>query len=71
MLTEGDRVMIYWERQFYARRRVPWRVSHREKTIVERAIGIYRFAGGARIIEVSALWDQADYVATTRSDSRY
>lgn len=58
MLAEGDRVMIYWERQFTHGEEFLG-VSATGKTIVERAIGIYRLREG-RIIEVSALWDQAD-----------
>ena len=58
MLAEGDRVMLYWERQFTHREEFLG-VSATGKTIVERAISIYRLREG-RIIEVNALWDQAD-----------
>ena len=58
MLAEGDRVMLYWERQFTHREEFLG-VSATGKTIVERAISIYWLREG-RIIEVNALWDQAD-----------
>ena len=45
MLAEGDRVMIYWERQFTHGEDFLG-VSSTGKTIVERAIGIYRLREG-------------------------